>query len=758
MRFTPQSFFSTGIEPCVTSYATGAVSSSLKYGSVNYDVYVFTCSQQTGGGETEGGQLFISEGYSRRAIVVCVAGGGGGSSDGNGGGGGQVSVAENVFLGTGEPYNIVLGQGGNGTERVTQGVPFSGEEGSDTRFYRGSEINLIASGGLGGNLGGNGGSSGDNHSSGSGGAGASQGVSDNSGGQGYSIFLGKSNPKVRAGGGGQGETFSGKSNGWYFGGGEEADGRGFGIDGSGGESRDNIITVGGGGTGGQYFDNTDSVYRSSKGGGGAVLVAIPTNLCSSSLYIDPQGITTDEIITQINSGNAKLFGKNLWTQQLLDSFDITNLIHTSSISTDERFYNNYTSSLGNIATSGSDETFPILNDGIDIKTLNVERADWLAGEPPMSASIDWSIEWIGVTPSGDSVNQFDCIKISDTPQPLAHNIFYRLYVDDSGNGNLYHEYFDGTTTKSAAVNNNYIEDLAQHVLTYNSTTNTVKYYINATLENSISVSISSSLDNPYLTVGNNSSVPGKVGVNELRLYQKELSISEIEQNISASLPNLIPPIELLLASGSDSAAACSASLSSSYYISHSDTLQSGTLVYQDSNLTTFALDAWYKESGTTSSFEIVSGSVTNFGTVCPPNPISINLATGSDSASACNEATTSLYYYGDNETFVSGATLYTDISLSITASNNWYREIPSTSSFEVTDGIRGDDLTCGFDCELWRFTAGSGGGTATYTFCGDVTETVDVLGPNQSVDICLISGSSKSLTGAGATINYLGTC
>tara|TARA_R110000751_G_scaffold77736_1_gene156708 strand:- start:40 stop:1098 length:1059 start_codon:yes stop_codon:yes gene_type:complete len=61
-------------------------------------------------------------------------------------------------------------------------------------------------------------------------------------------------------------------------------------------------------------------------------------------------------------------------------------------------------------------------------------------------------------------------------------------------------------------------------------------------------------------------------------------------------------------------------------------------------------------------------------------------------------------------------------------------------------------------CEEYRFTAGGGGGTATYTLCGGVTQSNEWVGSSVSVDRCITSGSTKEMTGYSSTITLLGDC
>ena len=62
------------------------------------------------------------------------------------------------------------------------------------------------------------------------------------------------------------------------------------------------------------------------------------------------------------------------------------------------------------------------------------------------------------------------------------------------------------------------------------------------------------------------------------------------------------------------------------------------------------------------------------------------------------------------------------------------------------------------ECEEYRFGAGPGGSTATYTLCGELTQSTEVVGASTSVDRCITSGSAKGITGSGASINLLGDC
>lgn len=62
-----------------------------------------------------------------------------------------------------------------------------------------------------------------------------------------------------------------------------------------------------------------------------------------------------------------------------------------------------------------------------------------------------------------------------------------------------------------------------------------------------------------------------------------------------------------------------------------------------------------------------------------------------------------------------------------------------------------------YNCNSYRFTAGPSGGTATFLYCGLGNSGSVVLGANQQITICCVTGTT-ALTGAGSIITNLGGC
>jgi len=213
MRFTPTTFFGSQVKPCVVAEGSGSVSQSFQLGSTQWDFYLFSASQQTGGGGVQNFTFSILTGSTTNAIIGAVGGAGAGSSDGRGGGGGGFDLRTNVFLDVGD-YTVEVGEGANKVIRATQGLGFSGDNGRDSFIRLPGQDNVRGYGGKGGNLGGNGGTSGiptDNVGDLSGG-GAYETPTDDRGGPGLTLFFGE-DVQFRAGGGGvaEGESNFGRS-------------------------------------------------------------------------------------------------------------------------------------------------------------------------------------------------------------------------------------------------------------------------------------------------------------------------------------------------------------------------------------------------------------------------------------------------------------------------------------------------------------------------------------------------------------------
>jgi len=126
--------------------------------------------------------------------------------------------------------------------------------------------------------------------------------------------------------------------------------------------------------------------------------------------------------------------------------------------------------------------------------------------------------------------------------------------------------------------------------------------------------------------------------------------------------------------------------------------------------------------------------------------------------------------YGGNITYVScvnGELLTSAIGSQQTTSMCSYPGIagfPSASG-DVTITSAG---SCGttippapapeIECIAQRFTSGQDGSIATYTLCGGINPTSESIDNGLSVDVCTVSGSAVSLSGAGGSVTELGDC
>lgn len=710
MRFTPTAFFNQGSEPCVSSSAVHCISSSVFLGSVEYDVYLFTSSVQSGGGDVESGELYIHDGWTKRAIVAVVGGGGGGSSDGRGGGSGGILAYDNVSLYSGT-YYVQIGQGALGTERNTAGLPFSGDNGSDSRFY-GQALDFTAGGGEGGNLGGLGGKSGLVNgqqfiATSTGGAGSSQNATGSQGSPGHGIYTAGNNQLFLAGGGGPGilgATTSSLSYNW--GGGQKADARGFGIDGSGGQFYESAYRFGGGGTGGQYYDNIDLKYRSSKGGSGCVLVAIPKNLCTSSLYQENPNIVSDGLSHSYNMNNIKSMGKDLWGTQIKDLMATSNLNLTSSGQLDAYFSNNNS---GKYAIYFDSETYDGLGSNAVTTSpvgFNGRRKDYLLGRlENLNATQDFTIEIIGKLPDTIANNQDrNIVALADSPSSFN----FQLVVDDNNNNVS----IRNNSVESTKVTTD--ESLAQHVITYDSGIGQFKYYVNNVPKITFNSTTTSSLDFPYVTFGDTldyqSSINKATYFREMRFYNKVLSSQEIAQNYSASFDN-----QIILGVSSTLQGVCTSPTTTPLYydINTWNGLQIGATLYTNISLLTPVSNS-YIISG--SDVFVISGSdgIVSSQTICSNT---VALASGSDSSSACNSGTFINYYHTGS--FGVGTTIYSDFNRTTTIPDNFYKQ-GTINVFETTAGVVGTIVSCSVDCTTITFRGNASGGTVTYYDCNNV--------------------------------------
>ena len=548
MRFTPVTHFASGlVEPCVGALASGSVSSSVNLGGVIWDIFVYSASQQEGGAQDTPSQesytFQMTGGTTKRAIVGVIGGGGSGAgSNGSGlgaaGGGGGVNLVQELTLAEEATYSVYVGYGANGTSRVTSaGADVDGEDGALSSFSEnGGSFTITAGGGEGGfslsngNVGGISGTPTSNTTTtlAGAGAGASPQIgggfsSINNGGNGVSIWLG-AGVQLRAGGGGNNPSGSGTiAGGYLYGGGNDPsvwcfDDSGAGSGGSlratGGGS---VLTFGGGGAGGQHFCSADNTYRTSKGGAGAVFIAIPTNLCSGSLFaIKP--IVYDSLISYFEMGNPKVVGKLGMGQDitnLISSGDVLNHVNDLSNipSGSTQLHTNYTSSICSIT---SQATSSIQSDtefngtpGFDFYSGSVQALD--TTEP-------FSVEFIGRDTGTANIAFWGMKNSADVADFLLLGVLQQFKIGTSGSGDVT---LQGSYTDA---------NINQHVITYDGSS-TVKWYVNGSLNvQNTSAPIPSGISSPILQIGEETNFTAEMEIQAFRVYSKELSLSEVQTN------------------------------------------------------------------------------------------------------------------------------------------------------------------------------------------------------------------------------------
>ena len=531
MRFTPAAFFGSGnTESCISVRGTGAVSESFSCNGVNWDVLMYSCSLQRGGSDIGSGvedfSFYVDSGTSRHAVVAVVGGGGAGSSDGNAGGGGEVKVLDNISLNPtpNVPYQISVGRGGARTVRVTPGLSFSGENGNRS-YFRGYNVDVTSAGGEGGVLGGNGGDSGNgNTSTDSGGAGAASGSNCIQGGSGFTIYknlAGSDATKiVRAGGGGEGETGATCSTNHHareFGGGGA-------LDANVKAPFSDVRTYGGGGSGGQFYDVIDELYRSSRGGGGFVMVAVPTNLCTASLY-SKGDIVLDNLVSNYSADNAISFGKDFLDTQYKDTQRIVNLRTTSTpgyTNVDDLLVKNYTGSIPILSYNGILK----VEDRIEFHGGVSIGLDYsLTGSLPLITSNGFTFEYYGEIGDAQTFFNEEAMRIDGT-----NDSDITLYRENTGFGaEIRVRYKDGITP-NLLPGLSLDENLHQHDITFDGTT--LRWYVDAREYTSLTTSITSSLDNPTFTLFNRQDE--EYFVSSSRVYSEALSATQISQNYAAN--------------------------------------------------------------------------------------------------------------------------------------------------------------------------------------------------------------------------------
>jgi len=526
MRFIPTSFFNANqLKSCVVAEGSGSVSQSFDLGSTHWEFYLFSASQQTSGEGVENFVFSILTGSTSNAIIGAVGGGGAGSSDGRGGGGGGFDLRTHVILNEGD-YTIQVGQGGNKIVRAsTPGSPFNGGDGRDSLIILSGQDNIRGYGGKGGDLSGNGGTSGapTNNVGDLSGGGAYETPTDDKGGPGLTLFFGE-DVQFRAGGGGAAEGENNFERSEPFGGG---DGDQFG-DGKGGALFDDVPCFGGGGGGGQFYNTGEDEYTNNAGGAGCVFIAIPTNLCSSSLY-EKKPITTDRLKYRYEIDNANTFGLKPFSQFIYDLNSGNNILHVQDdpafTTMPTSYITNYTSSvniLSNNLQVYSNKTVGNIT-GIN----NRELLDYFSGSlPDFNVTDNFTIEWTGAdnATSGtpDDILQFNISNDNNNPKIELKSFGTLKYINSLGSATTLNATYDSSTH--------------QHDIVYDGSL--LYWYVDTILQDSASLSTESDLNNPTLQIGEpfveTGNGPTSIKLNSFRVYQKELSQSEIDTNYSQS--------------------------------------------------------------------------------------------------------------------------------------------------------------------------------------------------------------------------------
>jgi hypothetical protein len=587
MRFTPITLFSADgnfTEPCIVARGTECTSGSFYAGAVRWDWFDYTGSGAFTGSISQS-QFIIETGSTSRAVILTVGGGGAGAvdDDGGGGGAGGVGLHEGITV---QPntYTVGVGGGGGGVRASSVEPSGNGNDGQDSYFlggpYTGSGLTSAGGEGGFGNSGVNldGGRSGENYGNsftngnssgatgvagiGFGGAGARTAVTaSNAFGYGFFIQFANQDPNnlpltdnilLALGGGGEGSVAN-QPPGDDFGAGSYRGGLY--------PPGDAESNTGGGGGAGIAFKNTapfEDTYWSSNGGSGRVIVFVPTNLCSSSLYTTPD---VDKLgLTQwIDIGSGRTFGKNFNgnifediirpKQNMFASGDI-NTSNSGSL-TNLRATVQYTSSFGIVDTNffPSSSKYPI------DKYLGIEdilQANVISSETPFfNLANNFSLEWCGyqipTAGTGDSNQIFGIITGSGNPDnavsPFFPNLSMRLKKDGSDTVvNLLKQFEPSSSTASLDINVTSNDGYpSQYVITYESSSREVNLYNNSLhLVSMSNVEFPSQYDLQWAPFMDDQ--PNEVIHAELRLYNRVISTGSMLQNLEASFSGSYAPV------------------------------------------------------------------------------------------------------------------------------------------------------------------------------------------------------------------------
>ena len=529
MKFQPTAFMGGAplLEPCCE---LGTANSTQIYPIINgvqWQVNLYTSSIQLGGasGSSDTHQVPVT-GSTNHAIVACVGGGGSAYSKqqtdgfGYGGGGGGLNVLSGITLKSGSVYAVTIGNGGDGFTCEEAG-PACNPNGNDGNFssFVGQGYNVVAEGGKGSTLAdGSGGESGtpnQQSGSGAGGSGIAFPATGSNGSFGLSVYVGQGAPIFRAGGGGGTGAFNtALSEPW------------------GGNSTlktveqgDGYWTFGGGSKGKLEFDSPSSTFYSTPALSGCVMVAVPMNLCSSSLYQKTDYVKSD-LVNYWDFSNGRTFGKEPFDSTLADIRNSSNKLYvegtgsveTEPSSSDTLLIQNYLYDVPLLYVTGS-PTYPT-------SRLITQDAQKASGSLSTLAS-EFSFEWYG-RPDSNPETLFSINKLSEN-NPLSNP---KIFLSEAGGGLL--AYYPPTGTPETNLTCPLVSNADNHVVvTYSGTD--LKVYVDGVLEDTATVSITSDLDNPMLFLGDAPNPNGDINSHFLfRAYYDELTSDEVLQNYSAS--------------------------------------------------------------------------------------------------------------------------------------------------------------------------------------------------------------------------------
>jgi hypothetical protein len=139
-------------------------------------------------------------------------------------------------------------------------------------------------------------------------------------------------------------------------------------------------------------------------------------------------------------------------------------------------------------------------------------------------------------------------------------------------------------------------------------------------------------------------------------------------------------------------------------------LQIGTTLFNDKYLDNPVSDSYIISSSNEVFFISGSSGVISSQTICSTT---VALSSGSDSTTACNEATENNYYHTGS--FTAGTIVYSDFARTTTVPNNFYRNGINVS--ETTSGVLQTSAACSITCTNIQFTGGNDGGLVTFYNC-----------------------------------------